>query len=281
MPDDINKQVSSNEEGATATDAFMKSAVAMIQPDPVLATESTDTAHSPEAPADDKPRKWMGRYDTPEEMEEHAMKFQSLADQYRPLAEKANDYKVLLAELEENPDFQKHVTSYFDEGGAAPKQAESLPVQQKVDEYGVPTGELELDPDTFRRLVAEEARKEAQAMVQQQTQQRTYEEQIEHLKASRGLDDSQVQHFIREMNQPNSFSLEALYDLYAMEDNKARAVNEGRREVVDRIRQTQARGPAVGATTGSPEQEKSFAEAQADDIVRIGKKTDLENSLGL
>jgi major membrane immunogen (membrane-anchored lipoprotein) len=76
------------------------------------------------------------------------------------------------------------------------------------------------------------------------------------------------------MNQPNSFSLDALYDLYSMEDRKAQATNEGRREVVERIRQTQARGPAVGAVTGAPEQKRTFAEEQANDVLKAMKQND-------
>jgi len=269
-----------------ATDAYLKRTVTANFPEPV-GEPSSEPASDSAVDQSEPDSLLSGKYKTEEARDEayrHAQAEMNRSVQeaarLRASAERAERFPLLLDEAENNPEFAAYIKQWIDGGGqqtAAPEP--EIPVIQETDEFGVPTGQVKIDPNAMQDVIDARVRAATQEALSAHQQQQSFQQQINQLKEREGLTDTEVQDFMQSVNRP--VTVEDMWHIHNRDRAAAQAANRGRTEVAERIRQTQARGPAIGATTGQAERPKALDEQMAEDILEVGRKSRLQRELGI
>lgn len=259
----------SPDSAAAATDAYVKNLkqkTQVVDPD----APASAPASQPSATDDTPERLFAGKYKSPEDLEEAYKNSQREVSKFKEQVTRAERFNALLDYAEQDPQW---VMDMID------RRAKAEPEQRALgdDEY-LTAGEV-------RRMMAEERRQvlsEAQRIEAAKAQQRSYEQQLAQLQAKEGLSDEEIENFKQwganlGKNLPTA---EQLYRMYNADAELARARNEGRKEIHEKVDKTSQRPPAIGAVHGTHVPEKSPEEQQADDIVKASGKTDLKSLLG-
>jgi len=261
---------------AHATDEYLKQTIVANNPPAVMPEAAPE---NPPVESEEPPELLAGKFKTQEDLVDGYKASCREFNDAKPMIDRASRYDTVLRALEDDQGFREHAAAYYNPSA---KAAEAAPlVKTGVDEYGVPTGEVEIDQAQLQQVIATEARKQAMEIAESERQRMSYEQQLAELKTEENLTDEEVRAFVDKANRPNSFSIKKLYRLEKLGETEAAASNRGAKQVVDRIRQTQKKGPAIGVATGQPEEQKSIGEAMADDILRVGVKSDAEVEFGI
>ena len=265
------------QKGTKATDEYLKSQI-HTNPGESGSAETKDAEGvSSEAGTTEGEQLYAGRYKTVEDLESGYKHWQSQHDKLKPLAERAEQFQSFLQEAETNPAFREHVMGYFDDStGKSPDSAAAISARPKLDEYGTPTGEIELDESALAEHVERIAEQKAQQMAQAQAQESDMKRQLDALQSKHGLTPDQMQEFVQHINTPGAITIANLWDAYS-----GASTETGRQEVLQKIRDVSSEAPPTGIVPGEVEPPKDITEEMADDILRVGGKSDLERELGI
>lgn len=241
---------------AEATEAYLRSAIGGTPAE--KPAEQSEQADDKEAA---KPKLYMGKYETVEDMEKATRHFQSEAERNKADAERARRYKAFLEEAETDPKFREHVLSYYREEAGDGGEDAAEPVTK---------GEVKTLLRERENAAAAKAASEREAAQAQQDA----EAQIAQLQQQAKLSDEQVSEFLDSV-QGKKLTLLDLFRLTHLDEAIAAARKEGQAIALGHVRAAGSHAPPVGLATGAATK-RTLAEQMADEIVGASRADNKE-----
>lgn len=234
----------------------------------------------------------LNRYDmsTPEgaqQADAFVRQQQSAAATAQNLLQRYAKYDPLIEEIEHNPAVTKGVIGVLkgaregtlgdDSSGSAQVQAPELIVEVAKDEYGQPTGEAKVDPESLKayteHVASQAANRAVSSALSSHEKKNSMRQGIEHFTGAHPeVSKEQVDGMLAEMRAlPPEQMLERLYGGYKAhlggQSAELAAEHRGQDMVYDQVERAQQLGPTLATQAGGQQRRPNIAEQMLTELL--------------